>query len=142
MDFKEVYLDTCSTVGTAARDGDLGLVQQLVWHGKFTWTLALHIKPLLNRWVAYSNLLSIHPINRLISNVVCGLIQIVVCVLSDINFLFLGTLPFFYNIEWQRKFHKNLGSQWMDWFLILCVSSERINQNENIYMIFFARNFK
>lgn len=34
MDFKETYQDTCSSVGIAARNGDLGLVQQLVWHGR------------------------------------------------------------------------------------------------------------
>jgi hypothetical protein len=35
MDFKEIYEDTCSTVGIAARNGDLGRVQELVWHGEF-----------------------------------------------------------------------------------------------------------
>lgn len=34
MDFKEIYEDTCSTVGIAARNGDLGRVQELVWHGR------------------------------------------------------------------------------------------------------------
>ncbi|XP_069117030.1 ankyrin repeat and SOCS box protein 3-like [Argopecten irradians] len=34
MDFTESYTDTCSSVGMAARMGDLGRVQDLVWHGK------------------------------------------------------------------------------------------------------------
>ncbi|XP_060083693.1 ankyrin repeat and SOCS box protein 3-like [Ylistrum balloti] len=34
MDFTESYTDTCSSVGMAARMGDLGCVQDLVWHGK------------------------------------------------------------------------------------------------------------
>lgn len=36
MDFKETYDDTCSSVGIAARLGDLGRVQELVWHGSPT----------------------------------------------------------------------------------------------------------
>ncbi|KAK3093917.1 hypothetical protein FSP39_021758 [Pinctada imbricata] len=34
MDFTESYQDTCSTVGLAAREGDLGLMQDLIWHGR------------------------------------------------------------------------------------------------------------
>ena len=34
MDFTETYQDTCSTVGMAAREGDLGLIQDLLWRGK------------------------------------------------------------------------------------------------------------
>lgn len=43
MDFNETYQDTCSSVGIAARNGDLGLVQQLVWHGTFFLTAILHV---------------------------------------------------------------------------------------------------
>jgi len=35
MDFTEAYADTCSSVGMAAQMGDLGLVQDLVWHGTY-----------------------------------------------------------------------------------------------------------
>lgn len=34
MDFTEAYYDTCSTVGVAARTGDLCNLQFLIWHGR------------------------------------------------------------------------------------------------------------
>ncbi|XP_050404908.1 ankyrin repeat and SOCS box protein 3 [Patella vulgata] len=34
MDFTEAYPDSCSTVGSAARAGDLIDLQELVWHGR------------------------------------------------------------------------------------------------------------
>ena len=43
--------------------------------------------------------------------------------LSDINFLFGGTLPFFTLWNDRENFrHKNLGSQWMDWFQVCFIA--------------------
>lgn len=39
MDFTEAYTDSCSSVGLAARIGDLVSLQNLIWQGKLVSVL-------------------------------------------------------------------------------------------------------